>query len=321
MRTRTLGRSGLQVSELGVGCNNFGGILDETATRAVVDAALDAGIIFFDTANTYGNRGGSETLLGKSLGARRPEVILATKFGSIMRDGDRYDASRRYILQAVDASLARLGTDWIDVYYLHWPDPLAPMEETLRALDDLIRAGKVRYIGACNLAAWQLVDATWIARELGLNHFICAQNEFSLVERGAERALLRALAAHGLGMVPYFPLGSGLLTGKYRRDQAPPDGSRFGTGRRALGPLFLTSANWDLVEELQAWCGARGCSLIELALAWLLMHPEVASVIAGATPPAQIEQNAAAAAWQLDAEAKTELQVLLERHPRSGRGQ
>lgn len=319
MQTRALGASGLQVSELGLGCNNFGGTIDEAETRAVVDAALDAGINFFDTANVYGNCGGSEILLGRILGGRRQDVILATKFGSIMQDGGRRDASRRYIMRAVEASLMRLKTDWIDVYYLHWPDPFTPVDETLRALDDLIHFGKVRYIGACNFAAWQLVDAMWIARELGLNHFICAQNEFSLVERGAEDLLLPALAAHGLGMVPYFPLAGGLLTSKYLRDQPPQEGTRFGTGRPALGELFLTPSNWDLVEELEAWCKTHGHSLVDLAVVWLLMHQAVSSVIAGATKPAQVKQNAAAVAWQLDTEEKVELQTLLKRYPRSGR--
>ncbi|HLI19043.1 MAG TPA: aldo/keto reductase [Rhodanobacteraceae bacterium] len=314
MRTRALGRSGLQVSELGLGCNNFGGRLDEAGTRAVVDAALDAGINFFDTADSYGNRGGSEILLGKILGARRNDVILATKFGSPMREGaTRRDASRRYIMNAVEASLGRLRTDWIDVYWLHWPDPLTPMEETLRALDDLIHAGKVRYIGACNLAAWQMIDAEWLAREVGVNHFICAQNEFSLVQRNAAKELLPALSAHGLGLVPYFPLASGLLTGRYHRDAALPEGSRFAhEAFKRLANRYLTEANWECIEKLDAWCKTHGHDLLQLAFAWLLAHREVASVIAGATRPEQIEQNAKAAAWQLDADMLAEVDALLE---------
>lgn len=313
MRMRALGPSGLQVSELGLGCNNFGGRLDESGTRAVVDAALDAGINFFDTADSYGNKGGSETLLGRILGERRQDVILATKFGSSMREGARRNASRRYILQAVEASLARLRTDWIDVYWQHWPDPLTPMEETLRALDDLVRAGKVRYIGACNLAAWQLVDAGWIARELGTNHFIAAQNEFSLVERDAERELLPALAPHGLSLVPYFPLASGLLTGKYRRGEAAPGDSRFASaGFKALGDRYLTGANWATVEKLEAWCTDHGHTLLELAFAWLLSHRQVASVIAGATTPQQVAQNAIAVEWQLGASAADELRAAFD---------
>lgn len=314
MRTRALGSSGLQVSELGLGCNNFGGRLDEAGTRAVVDAALDAGINFFDTSDSYGNYGGSETLLGKILGGRRNDVILATKFGSPMREGTtRRDASRRYIMQAVEASLGRLRTDWIDVYWLHWPDPLTPMEETLRALDDLIHAGKVRYIGACNLAAWQMVDAEWIARELGVHHFICAQNEFSLVQRNAAKELLPALSAHRLGLVPYFPLASGLLTGKYHRDAALPEGSRFAQeASKRLGDRYLTEANWACIEKLDAWCKTHGHGLLQLAFAWLLAHRQVASVIAGATRPEQIAQNAKAVEWQLDADMLAEVDALLE---------
>jgi aryl-alcohol dehydrogenase-like predicted oxidoreductase len=310
MKMRALGPSGLQVSELGLGCNNFGGRVDEAGTRAVVDAALEAGINFFDTADSYGNKGGSEILLGKVLGGRRKDMILATKFGSAMQEGARRDASRRYIMQAVEASLARLGTDWIDVYYLHWPDPLTPMEETLRALDDLVRSGKVRYIGACNLAAWQAVDAGWIARELGTHSFICIQNEYSLVERAPEAELLPALRAHGLSLVPYFPLASGLLTGKYKRDKDAPEDSRFAQWQQ-LGDRYRNDANWDRVERLEAWCKDHGHSLLELAFAWLLARPEVASVIAGATKPEQIRGNARAVEWQMDAAERAEVDGLI----------
>jgi aryl-alcohol dehydrogenase-like predicted oxidoreductase len=310
MKMRALGPSGLQVSELGLGCNNFGGRVDEAGTRAVVHAALDAGINFFDTADSYGNKGGSETLLGKVLGDRRKDVILATKFGSAMNEGARRDASRRYIMQAVEASLARLGTDWIDVYYLHWPDPLTPMEETLRALDDLVHSGKVRYIGACNLAAWQMVDAQWMARELGTHRFICAQNEYSLVERAPEAELLPALHAHGLSLVPYFPLASGLLTGKYRRDKEAPKDSRFAQWKQ-LGDLYQSEAHWNRVEKIEAWCSDHGHSLLELAFAWLLARPEVASVIAGATRPEQIQGNARAVEWQMDAAQRVEVDRLI----------
>jgi aryl-alcohol dehydrogenase-like predicted oxidoreductase len=284
--------------------------VDEAGTRAVVDAALEAGINFFDTADSYGNKGGSEILLGKVLGGRRKDMILATKFGSAMQEGARRDASRRYIMQAVEASLARLGTDWIDVYYLHWPDPLTPMEETLRALDDLVRSGKVRYIGACNLAAWQAVDAGWIARELGTHSFICVQNEYSLVERAPEAELLPALRAHGLSLVPYFPLASGLLTGKYKRDKDAPEDSRFAQWKQQ-GDRYQSDANWDRVERLEAWCKDHGHSLLELAFAWLLARPEVASVIAGATKPEQIRGNARAVEWQMDAAERAEVDGLI----------
>ena len=311
MKTRTLGRSGLEVSVVGLGCNNFGGRIDEAASRAVVDAALDAGINFFDTADSYGNYGGSETLLGKILADRRKEVVLATKFASPMREGvTRRNGSRRYLMQAVEHSLRRLHSEWIDVYYLHWPDPLTPIEETLRALDDLVRAGKVRYIGACNLAAWQVVEAEWVARELGTNHFICGQNEYSLVERAVENELLPALAAYGLGLVPYFPLASGLLTGKYHRDQSAPVDSRFAQWR-ALGERYQTPSHWDRVEKLEVWCKEHGHTLLELAFAWLLAHRELASVIAGATNPGQVLQNAGAADWQLTVEELAQIDQVL----------
>ncbi|MGH8190678.1 MAG: aldo/keto reductase, partial [Rhodanobacteraceae bacterium] len=301
MDMRALGPSGLQVSELGLGCNNFGARVDEPGTRVVLHAALDAGINFFDTADSYGDKGGSETLLGKLLGERRKDVILATKFGSPMReDVTRRNGSRRYVMQAVEDSLRRLQTDWIDVYYLHWPDPLTPIEETLRALDDLIHAGKVRYIGACNLAAWQVVEAEWIARELGTHHFLCAQNEYSLVHRALEAELLPALAAYRLSLVPYFPLASGLLTGKYHRNEDAPKDSRFANWKN-LGERYQTDANWDRIEKLESWCSDHGRSLLELAFAWLLAHDEVASVIAGATKPEQVTGNARAVAWRMSA--------------------
>lgn len=312
MKTRALGPSGLQVSEVGLGCNNFGGRIGEDATRAVVNAALDAGIDFFDTADSYGNYGGSETLLGRVLGERRKDVVLATKFGSPMREGvTRRNGSRHYVLQAVEDSLRRLQTDWIDVYYLHWPDPLTPIEETLRALDDLVRAGKVCYIGACNLAAWQVMEAEWVARELGTHHFVCAQNEYSLVERAVEKELLPALAAYGLGLVPYFPLASGLLTGKYHRDQAAPGDSRFAKWK-VLGERYQTASHWDRVEKLEVWCKVRSHTLLELAFAWLLAHDAVASVIAGATKPEQVTQNVKAADWRLTAGDLAEIDKMLE---------
>lgn len=312
MKMRTLGRSGLEVSEVGLGCNNFGSRLDETGTHHVVDAALEAGINFFDTADVYGNRGGSETLLGKVLGERRKDIVLATKFASPMSDETtRKNASRRYIMQAVEASLKRLQTDWIDVYYLHWPDPSTPMEETLRALDDLIHAGKVRYIAACNLPGWQMVEADWLAREIGTHHFICAQNEYSLVHRGPERELLPALAEYGLGFIPYFPLASGLLTGKYSRGKAAPSDSRFAAWT-GLGKRYLTEENWKRVEKLEIWANERGHSLLDLAFAWLLAHPEVPSVIAGATKAKQIEQNAQAADWRLTPADLADLDAMLK---------
>jgi aryl-alcohol dehydrogenase-like predicted oxidoreductase len=314
LHTRALGPSGLQVSELGLGCNNFGERIDAAGTDAVVHAALDAGVNFFDTADVYGVRGEgtSEILLGKALGSRRHEALIATKFGASMTiEGGPRNASRAYILQAVEASLARLHTDHIDVYWLHWPDPKTPMQETLRALDDLVRAGKVRCIGACNLAAWQLVEAEWLARELGTQHFVCAQNEYSLIERAPEKELLPALVAYQLALVPYFPLANGLLTGKYRRGATPPAGSRFDAWK-ALGRQYLTDANWSRVERLEAWCADHGHTLLELAFAWLLARAEVASVIAGASRPDQVLANARAIEWRITAAERAEVDALLD---------
>lgn len=307
MKKRTLGRSGLRVSEIGLGCNNFGGRIDFDASQKVVHAALDAGINFFDTADSYGNKGGSEQILGRVLGEARKDVVLATKCGSSMDDSDeKPGASRRYIMRAAEDSLRRLDTDWIDLYYIHWPDPSTPIDETLRALDNLVHQGKVRYIGSSNFPAWQVVEAEWVARELGLNHFICAENEYSLVERDAERALLPALAAYDIGLIPYFPLASGLLTGKYRRDEAAPEDSRLAQWSR-LGDRYMTDRNWNALERLRAFCDEHDRSLLELAFAWLLAHGQVASVIAGATKPEQITQNAQAADWRLSADDVAEI--------------
>lgn len=311
MKQRTVGRSGLRVSEIGLGCNNFGSRIDFDASREVVHAALDAGITFFDTADGYGNRGGSERILGSILSDKRNDVVIATKCGATMDDAvGNPGASRRYIMSAVEDSLRRLDTDWIDLYYIHWPDPQTPIDETLRALDDLIHQGKVRYIGSSNFPAWQVVEAEWVARDLGLNRFICAQNEYSLIERAAERELLPALAQYGLGLVPYFPLANGLLTGKYQRDKAAPEGSRLAAWQD-LGKSYMTEENWDVVERLQAFCTDRQHNLLELAFSWLLAHPQTASVIAGATKPEQVRQNAAAAEWRLNADELDEIALQL----------
>ncbi len=299
MELRNLGRSGLRVSAIGLGCNNFGGRIDLEASRKVVHKALDLGITFFDTADVYGGRGGSETCLGRILGERRKEIVLASKFGLPMDDaGTLKGGSRHYIMRAVEASLRRLDTDWLDLYQLHQPDPLTPIEETLRALDDLVRAGKVRYIGCSNLPGWQVVEAEWTARAGGLNAFVSCQDEFSLVVRHIEAELVPAIVRYGLGLLPYFPLASGLLTGKYRAGAALPEGTRLANTER-LQHRFLTDANWPRVEKLQAFAAARGKTLLELAFSWLLARPAVASVIAGATAPEQVAQNAAAGGWAL----------------------
>lgn len=311
MQLRNLGHSGLRVSAVGLGCNNFGGRIDLEASRQVVDRAINLGITFFDTADIYGNAGGSETILGEVLGARRKDLVLATKFGMVMsEEQNRKGASRRYIMRAVEDSLQRLQTDWIDLYQLHTPDPLTPIEETLRALDDLIRQGKVRYIGCSNMPAWQVVEAQWTSRSLGLNSFVSCQDEYSLLVRDVERDLVPAMQAYELGLIPYFPLASGLLSGKYERNAPLPEGTRLANTAR-LADRYLTETNWARVERLREFSERRGRSLLDLAFAWLLARPQVATVIAGATKPEQVEQNVAAAEWVLNAEDVKEVEHLL----------
>jgi aryl-alcohol dehydrogenase-like predicted oxidoreductase len=307
MRTRNLGHSGLRVSEVGLGCNNFGSRLDLDATRRVVHRALDAGVTLLDTADGYGNRGGSEAQLGEILGARRRDVVLATKFGWPMDDvGVKKGGSRRYLMQAVEDSLKRLRTDWIDLYQMHTPDPDTPLEETLRALDDLVRQGKVRYIGCSNFAAWQVADADWVARTAGLDRFVSAQNEYSLLVRAAEAELMPALDRFGLGLLPFFPLAGGLLSGKYRRGEALPAGARL-TATKRSADRFLTERNWTVVQALQACAERRGRTLLDVAFAWLAGQPAVASVIAGATTPEQVDANVAAVATRLDPDELAEI--------------
>jgi len=294
MNIRKLGEAGPQVSVVGLGCNNFGMRIDLEASRKVIQKALDVGITLFDTADIYGKRGGSESILGQVLGENRKRIVLATKFGGAMDDaGTMKGASRRYIISAAEASLKRLRTDWIDLYQIHFPDPATPIEETLRALDDLIRAGKVRYIGCSNFAAWQVVDAQWTAKYHKLHGFFSCQNEYSLLVRDVESELLPAMQKFGLGMLPYFPLASGLLTGKYERNKPAPENTRF-HALKGLADRYLTEANWKIVERLEKFCAKRGHTLIDVAFRWLLARPTVASVIAGATKPEQVEQNAKA---------------------------
>ena len=319
MEQRTLGRSGLQVSVVGLGCNNFGGRVRLEEARAVVHAALDAGITLFDTADVYGalgigsnasHKGASEEILGAVLGPLRREVVVATKFALPMDgSGRRVGASRRHIVQAAEDSLARLGTDWIDLYQQHAPDPKTPIEETLSALDDLVRAGKVRYLGCSNFAAWQVADAMWTAQDRRLSPFASCQDELSVLVRGAEKELLPAMQRFGLGLLPYFPLASGLLTGKYRRNQAMPEGARL-TGTKALADRYLTDAHWPRVEALSDFCAAHGRTLLELAFGWLLSRGPTSSVIAGATQAEQVRQNAAAGAWRLSAEEMAEVDAI-----------
>jgi aryl-alcohol dehydrogenase-like predicted oxidoreductase len=307
MEIRNLGQSGLRVSSIGLGCNNFGGRIDETATKAVIHKALDLGITLFDTADVYGERGGSEEVMGRILGDNRKRIVLATKFAAPMDDsGEREGGSRRYLMVAVEESLRRLKTDWIDLYQMHRPDPLTPIEETLRALDDLIRDGKVRYIGCSNFPAWQMTDAAWTARTSGLNGFISCQDEFSLIHRDAEVELLPAARKLRFGLLPYFPLASGLLTGKYHRNTPLPAGTRLAKTQR-LADRYLTNRNWELAEKLGDFVEARGHTMLELAFSWLLAQRPVASVIAGATRPEQLEQNVKAGGWAMTAEELAEI--------------
>ncbi len=307
MTYRPLGRSGLMVSTVGLGTNAFGSRIDEQQTRAVVDAALDAGVTLFDTSDTYGV-GASEELLGRALGSRRDDVVLATKFGMDMGGANGPDwgarASRRYVRRAVHASLRRLGTDHIDLYQLHQPDLVTPIQETLEALTELVEEGLVRYVGCSNFAAWEVVDAHWTARAAGLRPFVSAQNEYSLYNRAAEEELLPALSRVGMGLVAYFPLAYGLLTGKYRRGEAAPEGSRLAADSQARR---LATADWDRIEALHAFAEERGIGILDVAMGGLAAQPGVASVIAGATRPEQVRANVAAGLWEPTAEDLADL--------------
>jgi len=313
MKKRKLGNSGPAVSVVGLGGNSFGGRMDLAASRAVVHRALDLGINLFDTADVYpmGKAGASEEYLGQILGERRKDVVLTTKFGHAREDqGLPANASRRTIVSSIESSLQRLRTDWIDLYLVHQADPGTPIEETLRALDDLVKQGKVRYIGCSNFAAWQLVEAVWTSRHLGLNAFISCQDEYSLLVRGIERELIPAAQAYGMGLMPYFPLASGLLTGKYKRNAALPQGARL-TNSQGLSKRFMTETNLQIVENLEKFCAACGHSLLELAFSWLLARPAVASVVAGASTPAQLEQNLRSTEWALSPEDMARIDTII----------
>ena len=300
MEYRNLGASGLKVSIVGLGCNNFGRRCDQAVTAEVVNSALEAGINFFDTADIYGPRGLSEKFLGKALkGKDRSQVIIATKYASPMGEGDLMrGASRRYIFNAVEESLKRLGTDYIDLYQQHVPDADTPIEETMSALDDLVRQGKIRYIGNSNFSGWQIADADWTAKGNGMNRFITAQNHYSLLDRRMEREVVPACEEFGLGILPYFPLASGMLTGKYSRGNDPAEGSRMAMwGDRAKAMMSDTA--FDTVEKLKLFAQERDHTLLELAMSWLACLPYISSVIAGATSGDQAQQNAEAADWRL----------------------
>jgi len=310
MQMRVLGHSGLNVSAVGLGCNNFGGRLDQAATDAVVRRALDRGVTLFDTADVYGNRGGSETLLGRALGPERSNIILASKFGLPMDDsGQLQGASPGYIRQALEASLRRLGTDYLDLYQLHRPDPDTPIEDTLGALDELAQEGLVRFVGVSNMDAAGVRAADETARRRNLTRFTSCQDEYSLLVRDIEEELIPEMRELGLGLLPYFPLASGLLSGKYRAGEPLPPGARI-TGSEGAQNRYLTERNWRVVEDLRQFADARGHTLLELALGWLLSNDVTGSVIAGATRPEQIDQNVAAAGWTLTADELAEVRRL-----------
>src|ERR1700722_8081358 len=310
MQIRNLGGSGLRVSAVGLGCNNFGQRIDLETSRKVIHRAIDLGVTLFDTADIYAGMGGSETVLGEVLGDRRKDIVLATKFSKPMsKDGTKQGASRRYIMSAVEASLRRLKTAYIHPHQQHDYDPPGAFEETLRALDDLVRQGKVRYLGNSNFPAWRIAEAELTARAINVSRFVSCQDEYSLVVRDIEKDLLPAAKQYGLGLLPFFPLASGLLTGKYKRGAAAPDNTRFAK-MPALKDRYVTPRNEDIVEKLQAFTQQRGHSMLELAFSWLASRPQVSSVIAGATRVEQVEQNVKAIDWTLSAEELAEIDVI-----------
>ena len=313
MEFKNLGRSGLQVSVVGLGCNNFGMRCDFDQSQAVVHKALDEGINLFDTADVYGGGGKSEEFLGKILQGRRHDVVLATKFAMKMGEGPmRSGGSRKYIMSALEDSLRRLNTDYIDLYQMHRPDPTVPIEETLRALDDAVRAGKVRYIGHSNFAGWQAAEAHFIAQRGGYTPFISAQNEYNLLERRIEAELVPACNQYGVGVLPFFPLASGFLTGKYRQGQDLPAGTRLANAGPMAGRL-LNERNYETLGKLEAFADERGKTTLDLAIGWLASQPHVGSVIAGATRPEQVAQNVAAGEWKLNPDELAEVDAISRR--------
>lgn len=311
MQYRSLGCSGVKVSVIGIGCNQFGNKVDQAGTQAIVNQALEVGINFFDTADVYGNRGGSEDYLGVALAGQWERVVLATKGRSQMGEGPNDQGTSRYHLQnAVEASLRRLKTDHIDLYQIHSWDDTTPTEEMLRALDDMVRAGKVRYIGASNFSAWQLAHCNTLAELKGWESFVTIQPHYHMLEREMERELVPYCQWANIGILPYFPLAGGFLTGKYVRGQAAPSGSR---GEKSpYVQKYMTDKNYDVLEALKAFASARNHTLHELAFAWLLGQPQMTSVIAGATSPAQVVANAATADWTLTADELAEVRKILE---------
>lgn len=307
MEYRYLGRSGLQVSAIGLGTNNFGGRLDAAASAVVINHALDMGVNMIDTSNSYGGTY-SEEYIGRALKGKRHQAVIATKVSSRMADGpNNAGNSRKHIMTEVENSLRRLKTDYIDLYQIHWQDANVPIEETLRALDDLVRQGKARYIGCSNFMAWQVCEAVWTSRSLGIAPFASVQPKYSLMDRAIEAELTPFCREYRMGILPYFPLENGFLTGKYKRGQSAPQGTRLADGDRGM----FTDANFDLLEALEAFCAERGHSILELAFAWLLANPDVSSVIAGATRAEQVVANAKAAAWTLTAQELAEVNAII----------
>lgn len=313
MEYRRLGSSGLQVSAIGLGGNNFGWYADEQTSIAIIHHALDAGVNFLDTADWYG-KGQSEEFIGKAVKHKRSKVVIATKFGSVIGEGpnDR-GGSRHHILQAVDASLKRLQTDYIDLYQMHMPDPTTPIEETLRVLEDLVRSGKVRYIGCCNFAAWQLCDAIWTSRISNLQRFVTVQARYNLLERQIETELVPCCQAYGVGVIPWGPLAAGFLTGKYRQGEKGPEDARL--SKPAPSPAYnnvLTESNWSKLAKLETFAAERGHNVGELAILWLLAKPWLSTVIAGARKIEQLSANLAAMEWKLTADEVTRVEALFQ---------
>jgi aryl-alcohol dehydrogenase-like predicted oxidoreductase len=312
VRERKLGQADLCVSAIGLGCNNFGVRLDFPAAERIVHAALDAGMTVFDTADIYGPRGISEEFLGKALGTRRQEAVIVTKFGLPMDDAAKpRDGSYDYVMKAAEASLRRLKTDWIDIYFLHRPDPATPIEETLSALDMLIRQGKVRYAGCSNMTAQAVSEAQEVSQAKNLHRFVCCEDQYNLLSRQIEKDLLPAMQVSGLALLPYFPLASGMLTGKYKSGAPLPEGTRM--SRKRYSDRFLNDENFQIIEALRSFCEQRGHSMLELAFGWLLAKPVVGSVIAGASTPEQLLQNVAATNWQLTASEIVEVDRITSR--------
>ena len=311
LEQRKIGKSDLSVSVTGLGCNNFSGRIDLETTRSVVHRALDLGITLFDTADVYGGQGGSEEYLGEILGKNRKDIILATKFAMPMdKSGTLSGASRDYIIKAIEASLKRLKTDWIDLYQVHRPDDETPIEETMLALDKLIQQGKVRYIGCSNFSSNQVIEAHTVVQETNGKQFISCQDEYSLLVRDTGTELFPTMQDYGMGLLPYFPLASGLLTGKYQRNKSMPEDSRFFAWPH-LAKRYMTDHNWNIIEGLNKLCIANNRTMIELAFSWLASNPVISSVIAGATSPDQVEENSKACTWRLTSSELDEINEIV----------